>query len=114
MQTMSRQRNRRNDEEGFTLIELLVVVVILGVLAAIVVFAVGGVTDKGKASACKTDLKSVEVAEEAYFAKNNSYTTVPDLVALTILREQPDSLYYTISVDTTNGTVTASPVCSSL
>src|SRR5262245_3969613 len=32
-------------EKGFTLIELLVVIVILGILAAVVVFAVNGITD---------------------------------------------------------------------
>ncbi|MGW5532330.1 type II secretion system protein, partial [Streptomyces xanthochromogenes] len=42
-------RARRQD--GFTLIELLVVIVILGVLAAIVVFSVRGIGDKGHKSA---------------------------------------------------------------
>src|SRR4051794_35628435 len=64
---------RKARQEGFTLIELLIVIVILGILAAIVVFAVGGITDKGNASACKSDLKTVEVASEAYFAQNKSY-----------------------------------------
>ena len=57
------------EESGFTLIELLIVIVILGVLAGIVVFAVGGITDRGNASACKSDVKNVEVASEAYRAK---------------------------------------------
>ncbi len=64
---------KRRDESGFTLIELLIVIVILGILAAIVVFAVGGITDRGNKSACKSDQKSVEVAQEAYYAKNGSY-----------------------------------------
>jgi prepilin-type N-terminal cleavage/methylation domain-containing protein len=34
------QKKRQQDEKGFTLVELLVVIVILGILAAIVVFAV--------------------------------------------------------------------------
>src|SRR5919198_798698 len=69
-----RQRIRevRENESGFTLIELLIVVVILGVLAGIVVFAVGAFNSEGKTSACKADKKNVEIAAEAYFAKHNS------------------------------------------
>ena len=48
-------------EKGFTLVELLVVIVILGVLAAVVVFAVGGITNTSKASAC-----SIEVADDQH------------------------------------------------
>jgi general secretion pathway protein G len=63
-----REAHRRKGDEGFTLIELLVVIVILAILAAIVVFAVGGIGDKGQASACDTDLKTIQTAQEAYFA----------------------------------------------
>lgn len=66
--------------DGFTLIELLVVIVILGILAGIVVFAVGDITDRGQTSACDSDRKAIETAEEAYFADHNSYATVGTLV----------------------------------
>jgi general secretion pathway protein G len=66
-------RKARQNEEGFTLIELLMVIVILGVLSAVVVFAVGGITDKGNTAACKSDLKTVAVAAEAFYAQNGSY-----------------------------------------
>lgn len=64
--------NKRNDE-GFTLIELLIVIVILGILATVVVFAVGGISDRGQDSACDTDRATLEVAIEAYFAKAGNY-----------------------------------------
>jgi type II secretion system protein G len=63
----------RRRDNGFTLIELLIVIVILGVLAAVVVLAVGAFDDRGEEAACKSDVKAVEVAVEAYRAKNGSY-----------------------------------------
>lgn len=63
----------RAEESGFTLIELMIVIVILGVLAGIVIFAVGGITDNGNVAACKSDVKTIDVAVEAYKAKNGSY-----------------------------------------
>ena len=66
---MQRIRKLMAHEGGFTLIELLIVIVILGILAAIVVFAVSGISDRGTLSACKADKQSVTVASEAYYAK---------------------------------------------
>ena len=63
----------KKQDEGFTLIELLIVIVILGILATVVVFAVGGITDRGQDSSCKADKKTLEVAVEAYYAKTNAY-----------------------------------------
>ena len=74
---VQRLRKAQNEPEGgFTLIELLIVIVILGVLAGIVVFAVGGITNRGQASACKADKKTLQVAEEANYAKNGAYATL--------------------------------------
>jgi general secretion pathway protein G len=70
----------RDPEGGFTLIELLIVIVILGILAAVVVFAVSGISNKGTAAACKSDIKSFDTAAEAYYAQNS--TGAPTLSAL--------------------------------
>jgi general secretion pathway protein G len=66
-------RAARKNESGFTLIELLIVIVILGILAAIVVFSVQGITDRGKTSACKADVATVTTAAEAFFAQKGTY-----------------------------------------
>lgn len=60
---------KKKSDEGFTLIELLIVIVILGILATVVVFAVSGIRDKGDTSACQTDYKTLEVARESWIAQ---------------------------------------------
>jgi prepilin-type N-terminal cleavage/methylation domain-containing protein len=105
---LQRFRAVRKNEDGFTLIELLIVIVILGVLSGIVVFAVSAFNDRGYQAACKTDMKSVEVAAEAYKAKSvtgawpASYT---DIVP-TYLRTKPTSPNYTITLGNADGVVT--------
>ncbi|MEO5723421.1 MAG: prepilin-type N-terminal cleavage/methylation domain-containing protein [Ilumatobacteraceae bacterium] len=64
-------------DKGFTLVELLIVIVILGILATVTVFAVRGITDKGKASACASDQKTLETSVEAYFAQYGSTGGIP-------------------------------------
>ena len=78
---MHRMIERAREEGGFTLIELMIVIVILGVLAGIVLFAVGGITDRGATAACKTDLSTIQTGVEAYYAKTGGYPLhlVPDL-----------------------------------
>jgi prepilin-type N-terminal cleavage/methylation domain-containing protein len=77
------------DDAGFTLIELLIVIVILGILAAVVVFSVSGITDKGTASACKSDVSTINTAAESYFAQKNG--GVASLDALTPTYLHPDT-----------------------
>ena len=65
----------KKNDEGFTLIELLIVIVILGILAAVVVFAVGGITQDAEENACEAEKRAVETAVEAYNADNSGYPT---------------------------------------
>jgi prepilin-type N-terminal cleavage/methylation domain-containing protein len=76
--TIERLRQRReelDDQGGFTLIELLIVIVILGILAAIVVFAVQNLTGSSAQASCKADYKTVETAVEAFNAQQGHYPT---------------------------------------
>lgn len=102
---MERIRRARRDE-GFTLIEVLVVISILGVLAGIVVFAVAGVTDRGKTSACKTDKATVQTAVQAYYAVNSAYPANEGALVPSFLAAQSD--WYNVDA-TGTGEVTVSP-----
>ena len=105
-------RRRQPGQKGFTLIELLVVIAILAILAAVVIFNIVGVTNRGKTSACATDVKTVQSASDAYYNDNNQTWpamggTWSDLVP-TYMHQAPASTDGTFSLDTTTGRVTAS------
>ena len=70
-----RRDERESSERGFTLIELLIVIVVLGILAAIVIFSLTGVTGQSNRSACNSDGKTIEIAADAYSAANGAYPT---------------------------------------
>jgi general secretion pathway protein G len=108
---MHREMMRRRSEEGFegfTLIELLIVIVVIGILAATVIFALGGVTSQSAVAACKSDAKSIEVAVEAYHSfpgnATNSYPgTMQDLMtgvggSGAFLHALPNNSAYTITL----------------
>lgn len=105
-------RSRLKQEKGFTLIELLIVVIILAILAAIIIFAVGNFRKDSVVNACKTDVKSISTAQEAYKSKNGAYAA--NITALTetnattgapFLRDAPSNVDYTLTT-ATSGDVT--------
>ena len=84
-------RRRHRGQKAFTLIELLVVIAVLAVLAAIVLFNVTGVVQRGNTAACETDLKTVQTASDAYYSDNSTY-------AANVAALQPTDIH-TIPID---------------
>jgi type IV pilus assembly protein PilA len=65
---------RHKRRAGFTLIELLIVVVIIGILAAIAIPKFANTKGKAYASAMRSDLRNLAVAQESYLYDNSVYS----------------------------------------
>ena len=79
-----RAQKIKNGEGGFTLIELLIVIVVLGILAAVVVFSLGGVTAQADQSACTADFATINTAVVAFNAANSTSQS-PQTPTITLL-----------------------------
>lgn len=60
-------------DKGFTIVELLIVIVVIGILAAIVVVAYNGITDRAKMSKVYQDMSNMNKQILAYQATNGQY-----------------------------------------
>ena len=100
---------KRSGERGFTLVELLIVIVILGILAAIVVLAIGGLKDTAQGAACTSGLKTLQSAEDAYFASHdpNTYTDIAGLNGADLLKTDPSADFTITGADATTYHVAA-------
>lgn len=65
--------------KGFTLIELLIVVLIIGILAAIAIPKFSGAKQNSYKTQAVSDLTSLRIAEETFFADSNRYAALTEL-----------------------------------
>ena len=88
---MQNQVEASKKDKGFTLVELLIVIVILGILAAVTVFAVRGITTKSQTNSCAVEKRAIETATEAYFADTGADATTMAALIGNYLRTDPSA-----------------------
>ena len=69
------QKRIGKKRKGFMLLELIIVVAIIGILAAVAVPNLIGMTDEAKVARIQSDLSTIGTASELYYVKNGSYPT---------------------------------------
>lgn len=67
---MSKFRRRLNKEEGFTLVELLIVIAILGILIALAVPRMSGISDGARDRAIEANKRTLVSAATMWYAQN--------------------------------------------
>lgn len=72
---MSKFRRRLNKEEGFTLVELLIVIAILGILIALAVPRMSGISDSARDRAIEANKRTLVSAATMWYAQNPGRST---------------------------------------
>ena len=88
---MQNQIEAPKKDKGFTLVELLIVIVILGILAAVTVFAVRGITTKSQTNSCAVEKRAIETATEAFFADTGADAATMGALVPGYLRTDPSA-----------------------
>lgn len=95
---------------GFTIVELLIVVVIIGILAAIVIVAYNGITNRAKAAKAHSLASTVVKKLEAYNAEVTGYPAA--LSTLTSSSNSSKSYYIPSSEVASTANSTTKPTSS--
>jgi prepilin-type N-terminal cleavage/methylation domain-containing protein len=96
---------RKDHSDGFTLVEVLFIVVILGILAAVVAFAVGPILSSGSSKAKTSDAEILSSAEDAFFANQDTgrYATETELMSARLLHTASALNSLCVDLAPTNG-----------
>ncbi len=104
------KRAAQEIDGGFTLIELLIVIVVLGILAAVVVFSLGGVTTSSALAACQSDGATYETALAAATAQGTTVAnagpgsspaaTIDQVLGSYIATAPGNSTHYQFAIET--------------
>jgi prepilin-type N-terminal cleavage/methylation domain-containing protein len=107
--TLDRTTDRR---QGFTLIEVLTVIIIISILAALLIPAIGGAVRRAKTAAMRMEVEGLSQAIEAYNSKYGDYP--PDFSDWDVVRRHyrkifpninQEELLLLLSMCTTDGSV---------
>jgi prepilin-type N-terminal cleavage/methylation domain-containing protein len=92
-------------EKGFTIVELLIVIVVIGILAAIVIVAYNGVTQRSKLAQYQTDVNAMVKKAEAYGSLANGYAlTAAGADAATVVAQTATAATLTTTQNSINDT----------
>ncbi|MGB7520480.1 MAG: type IV pilin-like G/H family protein [Spirulinaceae cyanobacterium] len=99
--------NNKKADAGFTLIELLVVIIIIGILSAIALPAFLNQANKARASEAKTNIGSINRAQQAYILESPKFVTLQANFGDLGLGIQTQTENFTYKIAAMTGGVTA-------